>query len=105
MLVMVPLATTWHGCAGQLEYTDLLLFLALQHDNHIQNMSVAETVNFAHTCHSGFGEPDFNLPGELCKAKVRQIMLHNTANASRVNAERWQPFVRSAAIWTTSGAA
>jgi hypothetical protein len=42
----------------------------LQHDNHIQNLSVAETVNFAHTCHSGFGEPEFNLPGELCKAKV-----------------------------------
>lgn len=42
----------------------------LQHDNHIPNLSVAETVNFAHTCHSGFGEPEFNLPGELCKAKV-----------------------------------
>jgi hypothetical protein len=42
----------------------------LQHDSHISNMSVAETVNFAHTCHSGFGQPEFNLTGELCKAKV-----------------------------------
>jgi hypothetical protein len=33
-------------------------------------MSVAETVNFAHTCHSGFGQPEFNLTGELSKAKV-----------------------------------
>jgi hypothetical protein len=51
-----------------------LPFIVLQHDNHIQNLSVAETVNFAHTCHSGFGEPEFNLPGELCKAKVGVVV-------------------------------
>lgn len=47
-----------------------LMPACLQHDNHIPNLTVAETVNFAHTCHSGFDSPTFNLPGELCKAKV-----------------------------------
>lgn len=50
----------------------------LQHDSHIPNLSVAETVDFAHTCHSGYGEPEFNLPGELCKAKVG-VMAQNIA--------------------------
>jgi hypothetical protein len=41
-----------------------------QHDSHIANMSVAETVEFAHLCHTGYSEPAFHLPGELRKAKV-----------------------------------
>ncbi|WIA42005.1 hypothetical protein OEZ86_009302 [Tetradesmus obliquus] len=44
-----------------------------QHDNHIPNLSVAETVKFAHVCQRGYREPEFNLSGELCRAKVMSV--------------------------------
>lgn len=47
--------------------------LLLQHDNHIPNLSVAETVKFAHVCQRGYREPEFNLSGELCRAKVCRL--------------------------------
>lgn len=48
--------------------------LVLQHDNHIPNLTVGETVDFAHTCHRGYREPEFNLSGELSRAKVRAVL-------------------------------
>jgi hypothetical protein len=49
--------------------------LLLQHDNHIPNLSVAETVKFAHTCQRGYKEPEFSLSGELCRAKVCRLSM------------------------------
>lgn len=41
-----------------------------QRDNHITNLSVAETAEFAHKCHTGYKQPAFSLAGELRRAKV-----------------------------------
>eukprot|EP00878_Enallax_costatus_P044920 GHUV01053715.1.p1 GENE.GHUV01053715.1~~GHUV01053715.1.p1 ORF type:complete len:195 (+),score=54.18 GHUV01053715.1:492-1076(+) len=46
----------------------------MQYDNHIPNLSVGETVNFAHTCQRGYREPEFSLSDELCRAKALSVV-------------------------------
>ncbi len=47
------------------------LFWHKQVDNHPPYFSVAETMDFAYSCQAGFNGNGFNLPLEVCRAKLR----------------------------------
>lgn len=43
----------------------------LQRDNHMGNLTVAETLSFAHTCQAGSAPPSFDMQQQIRDAKVR----------------------------------